>query len=246
MKKPKSPPANSRTENPSGVNVFVGRPNSIGTKKEPVPQAPEALEPARKKILICTMGDTPQIITETLWALLTLACPWQPDQVDVVTTYFVRPRDGSVNVQRLCDQVLCADGAFSTLPWKGKRPEIRIVIPIKGENTSQLVFAPSVDLLNGIDTNKLLNDVNDEDDAMHMGEAIFSLVNQAKQSQCDIHLSLAGGRKTMSAHALTALTLMGGTRDRASHTLIPSAFENNSDFWHPNHRPKEPLINSII
>jgi CRISPR-associated protein (TIGR02584 family) len=241
MKKPKSPTANSRTGIASGANVFSGRPKPPNSNQKQVLQTPSDPGATPKKILICTMGDTPQIITETLWALLNLDRPWQPDQVDIVTTYFVRPRDKSVNVQRLCDQVLSADGAFSTLPWIHKIPEIRIVIPIKGDNTSQLVLSPSANMLGDIDKSTLLSDVNDESDAMHMGEAIFSLLSQAKQNQQEIHLSLAGGRKTMAAHALTALTLMGDTKDRASHVLIPSDFENHSDFWHPDHRPNEVL-----
>ncbi|MCX7865126.1 MAG: CRISPR-associated ring nuclease, partial [Novosphingobium sp.] len=49
-----------------------------------------------------------------------------------------------------------------------------------------------------------------------------------------LHVSLAGGRKTMSALVCQALSLLGRAQDCLSHVLIePAALENDPDFWWP-------------
>jgi hypothetical protein len=56
-----------------------------------------------------------------------------------------------------------------------------------------------------------------------------------------LHLSLAGGRKSMGFYAGTALSLYGRQQDQLSHVLVESAFEANRDFYFPpaNGVPKD-------
>ncbi len=191
-----------------------------------------------QQVLICTMGDTPQIITETIWALLNQDPPWQPDRIDIVTTCYVN-FEGKINIGRLVEQIFEADGAFKSLPWKGDIPAINVVVPKRTHPPTHIYESASSFKLETLDNSNLLTDVDNGEDAMCMGEAIFACIRQAKLSNppANIHVSLAGGRKTMSAHALMALTMLSDGKDRASHTLIPSVFENHPKFWHPDHNP---------
>ncbi|MFI4997235.1 MAG: CRISPR-associated ring nuclease, partial [Hyphomicrobiales bacterium] len=81
-----------------------------------------------------------------------------------------------------------------------------------------------------------LADVNSQDDAALMGDLILRLMlGFVQDADTQVHVSLAGGRKTMSAHALLALTLVGRPADEASHVLVsPVEFEDHPDFWHPD------------
>jgi hypothetical protein len=79
-------------------------------------------------------------------------------------------------------------------------------------------------------------DVSSQQDAALMGDLILRLIaGFARQEDTEVHVSLAGGRKTMSAHALLAATLVGRPGFEASHVLVsPSEFEDNTAFWHPD------------
>jgi len=80
-----------------------------------------------------------------------------------------------------------------------------------------------------------LADVANGDDALVMGAAIFrALAEAARSDGAELHLSVAGGRKTMSAHALMAFSLLGRERDRASHVLVDPPEAEFGSFWHPD------------
>ena len=48
-----------------------------------------------------------------------------------------------------------------------------------------------------------------------------------------LHVSIAGGRKTMGYYAGYALALFGRPQDRLSHVLVPEPFESSWDFFYP-------------
>jgi hypothetical protein len=48
-----------------------------------------------------------------------------------------------------------------------------------------------------------------------------------------VHVSLAGGRKTMGYYAGYALSLYGRDQDRLSHVLVQQPFEGLRDFYYP-------------
>src|SRR5262249_49174766 len=54
-----------------------------------------------------------------------------------------------------------------------------------------------------------------------------------------LHVSLAGGRKTMGFLLGYALSLFGRRQDRLSHVLVDEPFERHSDFFYP---PREPRV----
>ena len=49
----------------------------------------------------------------------------------------------------------------------------------------------------------------------------------------ELHVSIAGGRKTMGFYLGYALTLFGRTQDRLSHVLVSEPFESCWDFFYP-------------
>jgi len=48
-----------------------------------------------------------------------------------------------------------------------------------------------------------------------------------------LHVSLAGGRKTMGFYAGYALSLFGRSQDRLSHVLVSPPFESHAEFYYP-------------
>ena len=181
-----------------------------------------------RRILICTIGQTPQVVTETVWALLHPAKesarePWKPHEIHIVTT--------SPGLHRVRETLQDPRGQLALLIQQ-KTPPVTIHLP-RRDGTSD-IFRPG-----GTESHDLsgtLGDIRSEQDAAIMGDLILRLIaGFVKDERNEIHVSLAGGRKTMSAHALLAMTLVGRHKDKASHVLVsPEEFEDHPSFWHPD------------
>lgn len=167
-----------------------------------------------RRVLLCVSGMTPQIVTETLQALLEQSPPFVPSEIRVVTT--TRGRDRAQ--QQLCDAghlaALCADHGVATLPL-----DFTLIAGADGEP---------------------LEDIRDDADNTAAADCILATVRELAQgADCAIHASLAGGRKTMSHYMGYALSLFGRAQDRLSHVLVaPEWAERAADF---HYVPKAPV-----
>jgi CRISPR-associated protein (TIGR02584 family) len=189
-----------------------------------------------RRILFCTIGQTPQVVTETVWALKDRRPTWVPDEVHVVTTTFALPRiRGALQHPR---------GRLAVL-FDGRLPPVTVHVPRRCGTPAvfQPIRAagdwsddPAAELPPVALDDDALRDVNSEQDAAVMGDLILKLMAGFVQDpDTEVHVSLAGGRKTMSAHALLAMTLIARLQDRASHVLVsPPDFEDHPEFWHPD------------
>ena len=81
----------------------------------------------------------------------------------------------------------------------------------------------------------LVDDIRDEVDAIIFGDLITNLIKSITDDEnTKLHLSLAGGRKTMSYHAGAAISFFARYRDRLSHALVsPKELEHCPNFWWP-------------
>jgi len=182
------------------------------------------------RVLLCTLGGSPAVATETVWALRKRDPPWVPDEIVIVTTTFA--------LKAIRESLQSPTGPLAEL--MGGPPPVSIHAPCRGGGA--LVWRdfgaePVRERLPGwTEDGELLADVDTGEDALLMGNLIFRrVVEVVKRRDSELHLSLAGGRKTMSAHALMALTLVGrAVRDEASHVLVSAPFEGNPRFWHPD------------
>lgn len=187
-----------------------------------------------RRILFCTVGATPQVVTETAWALLKRDPPWAPNDIQIVTTTFALDR---------CRQALqSADGRLAEVFAAFGLPLPPVVIHVPRRDSDEaLALTADAPYLQGADAT-LLHDVNSGEDAARMGDLILRLMAALVLDDGGaVHVSLAGGRKTMSAHALLAMTLVGRPQDEASHVLVsPVGFEDNRGFWYPGQA--EPVV----
>jgi hypothetical protein len=82
-----------------------------------------------------------------------------------------------------------------------------------------------------------LDDIRSALDSRAAGECIRTVVHTlARDPATELHCSLAGGRKTMSALLATALQLYGRPQDRLYHVLVIEPFEHVPDFLYPPRR----------
>lgn len=167
---------------------------------------------ARPLHLLALAGLSPQVVTETIWCLAQDPSPRLPHRITVLTT-----RAGHDLARTLLPPALQALGRQlgSGLPM----PEWRLLAAPQG---------------------RVLHDIVTEEDNRHAADAIFSAVAEATMDEgTDIHLSIAGGRKTMGALAALALSLCGRDGDVLSHVLVDPRLLGRNDFFFP---PDPPVL----
>lgn len=166
-----------------------------------------------RRILLAVSGMSPQIITETLYALVTQSEPWVPHEVHLITTAEGRNNaesqllQGSSHFQRLL-----RDYAIAEL--------IRF-----GDDTIHVIRDSA-----GVELSDLRTPGENEAAADCICEKIRELT---ECPDTELHVSLAGGRKTMGFYAGYALSLFGREQDRLSHVLVSEKYESNPDFFYP-------------
>lgn len=171
-------------------------------------------------MLLCVTGMSPQIITETLYALaVEQQPPFVPDEIHLITT-----SEG-------------AEYARLTLlePSQG---QYYALCREYGLDANQIRFnEKTIHLIGG---NQPLDDIRSIADNEQAADDIIALVQQlTADPDCAIHASIAGGRKTMGFYLGYAFSLFGRPQDRISHVLVSAPFESHREFFYP---PKQPRI----
>ncbi len=167
-----------------------------------------------KEVLIFVAGTTPQIITETIYALIHRNPPVYPDEISVITTSYGRKIISETLINSNTFKEFCKE--FNLSENLMTEEEILVVKDYKGN---------------------LLDDVRDSSDNECLGNFITDVI---RRKACDervrLHCSLAGGRKTMSFYMGSALQLFGRPWDKLYHVLVTPEFESNPDFYY---KPKK-------
>lgn len=166
----------------------------------------------RRKILMCASGLTPQVVTETVYALATIEA-WIPDEVHIVTT-----ADGAERARLL----LLSDqpGWFARMCRDLSLPPMHF-------------DADCIHVLKGVD-GEPLRDIRTAEDTSVSADAIIELIRGlTANDDTELHVSLAGGRKTLGFIVGYALSLLGRDQDRLSHVLVSEPFEASPDFFYP-------------
>jgi CRISPR-associated protein (TIGR02584 family) len=171
-----------------------------------------------RDILLAVCGLTPQVVTETLWALNRRTPPIYPVEIWILTTE--RGRE-------ICQRTLLGqNGALARYAREyrlgQKRPRC----------------TPEMIVLLRKAGGALLEDVRTDDDNQAIADQTAEVVRrQTERRETRLHCSVAGGRKTMGILLASALQLYGRPEDRLYHVLIPPAFESLDTFFYPPARP---------
>lgn len=171
-----------------------------------------------KNTLIAVCGLSPQVATETLYALHQMGK--KIDAIRILTT-----RDGK---EECLAQLFGNDDGhyFKYLAEYGYKPED---IDFNRKHIIALKNSRDVEV-DDIDTEE-----ENEGFLRLCMEMTFELT---KNPQGSVYFSIAGGRKTMGACLTVAAQCYGRPQDRIYHVMVhPAEFEGCRDFFYP---PKEP------
>jgi CRISPR-associated protein (TIGR02584 family) len=167
-----------------------------------------------RRVLLAVTGLTPQVVTETLYALaVDAAQPWVPTEIQLVST---------------------AEGA--------KRARLSLLDPATGQfhalcrdyGLGDIAFPPeNVHIITNA-AGQPLTDIRTPEDNTQAADCLLGHVRKlCADDTTALHVSIAGGRKSMGFFVGYALSLFGRAQDRLSHVLVSDPFESLTDFYYP-------------
>ena len=170
-----------------------------------------------REVFIFVAGATPQIITETIYALSQKNPQVHPDEMYIITTS---------TGKRCIKETLLGKGILKALADEYTLPALNL------REDSFIIVKDS--------SGQELDDIRNEAENEALGDCITSLImEKAGDKSARLHCSLAGGRKTMSFYLGSALQLFGRPWDRLYHVLVSSDFETNPHFFY---KPKKNTV----
>nr|CAA6825505.1 MAG: CRISPR-associated protein, Csx3 family [uncultured Thiotrichaceae bacterium] len=175
----------------------------------------------KRRVLLVVTGKTPQIVTETLYKLAVGNEPvFIPTEIHLVTT-----AEGAKSAKVALLGVGEQEGKFQQFCRDFALTEICFT-----ENFIHVIE----DQLHG----EFLNDAQSTLHNEVASDFITQVIQELTQDEDSaLHVSIAGGRKTMSYYAGYALSLYGRMQDRLSHVLVNEPFQNNREFFYPPPSP---------
>lgn len=163
-----------------------------------------------KNILLAITGASPQVVTETLYALHTEGKTF-PDEMYIITT---------VGSKKMLCEGFFDNGHLAALKKEYNMPDLK--------------FDESHIWLIEDDQGNAIEDAKSIEDQTFMADFItrkvFELTNDPSIA---IHASIAGGRKTMAFYLGYAMSLLGRPQDTLSHVFVNDEFEFVFDFYYP-------------
>ncbi|MDQ6951757.1 MAG: CRISPR-associated ring nuclease Csm6 [Mariprofundales bacterium] len=167
-----------------------------------------------KKILLAVSGLSPQILTESLYALaVATPTPFVPDEIHLITT-----SEGAERARLLLLSQdpgwyfrLCREYDLPAIAFRHDR--VHVITDASG--------AP-------------MADIRTPQDNSAAADFITAMVRQlTDDGDTALHASIAGGRKSMGFYLGYALSLFGRSQDALSHVLVNAPYESLPDFFFP-------------
>lgn len=167
-----------------------------------------------RRVLLAVTGLSPQVVTETLYALALRQTPaFLPTEIHLITT----GRGAEHARLNLLSESI---GWFHRLRRDWGLPDIRFT-------SAHIHVIPAAD-------GEPLEDIRDGADNTRAADFITDHVARLTADPGSaLHVSLAGGRKTMGYYLGYALSLFGREQDRLSHVLVSAPYENHREFYYP-------------
>lgn len=168
--------------------------------------------------LIATIGSSPAILTETLYALYKNR-EGPIKEIDIITT--------THGLERINTQLLNYD------PQTGKNGGFYQFCECYGIPPHSIKLPDEADML-VYKEGKPLDDIKSTEDDRFVAETIQERVRyHCNQPNRQVIAVLAGGRKTMGTHLAAAMLLFANRNDRLVHILVDEPYDQIPEFYFP-------------
>lgn len=169
-----------------------------------------------KNVLLAVTGLSPQVITETLYAL-------HQDNRRVDAIHVITTREGK---EKIYAELL-----------SGNEGHYYRYLSEYDLDSSAIDFGHrNIHVITDEHGIEIPDIVSESDNEYLLKKCLELTFHFTKDPDKAVFFSVAGGRKTMSSCLTLAAQMYGRPQDRLYHVLIPPEFESNRDFFYP---PKE-------
>ncbi|MBV6479135.1 MAG: hypothetical protein HGGPFJEG_01896 [Ignavibacteria bacterium] len=182
-----------------------------------------------KNILICVSGLSPQIITETLFAL-SVKNKITIDEIIIVTTKVGK------------------DLILGKIPYSVNNKKVYIKLSDKIKELCKLFKLKEINLsaknvIEATEENISLYDIRTDEHNILFPNRICEVIREnSEDNNTTLHCSISGGRKTMSVFMGYALSLFGRNQDKLYHVLTKEENEKNRLYFFPSKANKKSEI----
>lgn len=173
-------------------------------------------------ILVAVVGESPAILTETVWALAQEEPPVIPEEVVAITTLTGKSK---------INEMLFGDDAV----WE----ELRCTFGKAAEGKLRFGAEDTIKVIgDGLESYADIATPRQNEQAADF--ILRSLRQYTEDPSTTVIASIAGGRKTMSALMLACMSLLGREQDRVCHVLADETFlRDHRDFCFPKNKREE-------
>jgi CRISPR-associated protein (TIGR02584 family) len=166
-----------------------------------------------KTILMAICGLSPQVITETLFALNQTGRT--VEAIHIITT--------QLGKEKILSTLLEPGAGYYFRYLREYEQEIRAID-----------FGPPTVHTVCDEQGREIPDIRDEADNEQLLRICLELTFRfTRNPETAVYFSVAGGRKTMSSCLALAAQMYGRSQDRLFHVLVSPEFEGNPDFFYP-------------
>lgn len=170
-----------------------------------------------RRALVLVYGMTPPIVTETIFSLLKPSPTFSPTEIHIVTTL-----EGERSARE-----------------KLLHPEHGSLWRMRTEYGFDLPSDVRVHVIGAERSGGGIDDLRTSEQNRLTANTIARVIEElANDPNCALHVSLAGGRKTMSYYVGYALSIYGRIQDSLSHVLVNEPFELVPEFHYPPQSPR--------
>ena len=177
-----------------------------------------------RRLLVAVIGSSPAIVTETLYVLaVSQRKRFVPTEIRLITTEV-----GAKGARGSPD----GNAPSLLLPGRGGFHRLRADYDLP-----PIAFEPKhIHVLEDA-SGRPLSDIRSPEDNECAADTITRVVRDlTSDDDSALHVSLAGGRKTMGFYVGYALSLYGREQDRLSHVLVSEPYERCPEFFYPTPR----------
>ncbi|MBW2117546.1 MAG: TIGR02584 family CRISPR-associated protein [Deltaproteobacteria bacterium] len=166
-----------------------------------------------KNIMLAVTGLSPQVITETMYAL-------HQDNRKVDAIHAITTRDGK---ERIYADLLAGETGYYFR-----------YLEEYGIETSSIDFGHrNIHVITDEHGNEIPDILRESDNEYLIKKCLELTFRFTSDPENSVFFSVAGGRKTMSSCLTLAAQMYGRKQDRLYHVLVSPEFESSRDFYYP-------------
>ena len=206
---------------------------------------PAAPADARPLVVAAVVGESPAVVTETLWWLFKHRPHDRPERIVIFTT-----TAGRKLIRGKYDDPTTVPPTHRSQPLAGlpsshhawEEDDLMLALCRLCREWQRLVPIVEIHVPPG-EGGREIQDIRTAADDRGFGNRVFQKIRELTERPDApvVHASIAGGRKTMGTRLASVLSMFGRPQDELSHVLVTDRELEGAGYWCPSEQPGTPV-----